>query len=75
MLELGKGQDAGKFATSPMQQWFRDLTTPFFLRLFGNPKAYDRVYSYRVDWDASLVASPPSAGEKRHVVSHSAIFN
>lgn len=51
MYDVGKNGDAGKHATTPMQQWFRDLTTPFFLKLFANPKASDWMYSYRVNWN------------------------
>ncbi len=56
MFDLGQRSDSGKFVTSPTQQWFRDLTTPIFLKLFANPKASDWIYSYRVDWDAPVCA-------------------
>jgi 2-polyprenyl-6-methoxyphenol hydroxylase-like FAD-dependent oxidoreductase len=66
MFEVGKHGDAGKHAIGPIQQWFRDLTTPIFLKLFANPKASDWMYSYRVDWDASVsiikeAPTPPSS--------------
>lgn len=54
MFEVGKHGDAGKHAIGPIQQWFRDLTTPIFLKLFANPKASDWMYSYRVDWDVPV---------------------
>ena len=56
MFDLGQRSDSGKFVTSPTQQWYRDLTTPIFLKLFANPKASDWIYSYRVDWDAPVFA-------------------
>jgi 2-polyprenyl-6-methoxyphenol hydroxylase-like FAD-dependent oxidoreductase len=59
MLELGQRGDSGKFVTRPMQQWFRDLTTPIFFKLFANPKASEWIYSYNVDWDEPL-ESPAS---------------
>jgi hypothetical protein len=66
MFEVGKHGDAGKHAIGPIQQWFRDLTTPIFLKLFANPKASNWMYSYRVDWDAPVsiikdVPTPPSS--------------
>jgi 2-polyprenyl-6-methoxyphenol hydroxylase-like FAD-dependent oxidoreductase len=54
MFDLGQRSDSGKFVTHPLQQWFRDVTTPVFLRLFANPKASDWIYSYRVDWDTPI---------------------
>jgi len=66
MFDLGERGDSGKFVTGSMQQWFRDLTTPIFLRLFANPKASDWIYSYKVDWD-----SPVLAGARWHDVSGS----
>jgi len=37
--------------THPIQVWFRDRLTPFFLKHFANPAALDWVYSYQADWD------------------------
>jgi 2-polyprenyl-6-methoxyphenol hydroxylase-like FAD-dependent oxidoreductase len=54
MFDLGQRSDSGKFITRPLQQWFRDLTTPVFLKLFANPKSSDWIYSYRVDWDTPI---------------------
>ncbi len=54
MFELGEHGDSGKFMTSPLQQWFRDLSTPIFLKLFANPKASDWIYSYQVDSDTPV---------------------
>lgn len=54
MFDLGQRSDSGKFVTGPIQQWYRDLTTPIFLKLFANPKASDWIYSYRVNWDSPV---------------------
>ncbi len=70
MFELGERSDSGKFVTGPIQQWFRDLTTPIFLKLFANPKASDWIYSYQVDWDAPLAAHTLDPIEDEKVVSH-----
>jgi hypothetical protein len=70
MFEVGQRGDAGKFVTRPLQQWFRDLTTPIFLKLFANPKASDWIYSYRVNWDAPMTADMPDSTESREMVSH-----
>lgn len=56
MFEVGAKGDAGKHETRPTQQWFRDLLTPIFLKLFANPKASDWMYSYRINWDEKVSA-------------------
>lgn len=57
MYGVGRHGDSGKHVTGSLQQWFRDLTTPVFLKLFANPKASDWMYSYRVDWEKNVSAS------------------
>ena len=59
MYQAGQQGDSGKHATTAGQQWFRDLTTPFFLKLFANAKAADWMYSYRVNWDQPLSSHLP----------------
>jgi 2-polyprenyl-6-methoxyphenol hydroxylase-like FAD-dependent oxidoreductase len=54
IYEVGERGDSGKFLTSPLQQRYRDLVTPIFLKLFANPKASDWIYSYKVDWDTPM---------------------
>lgn len=56
MYAVGRRGDSGKFASTLMQRWVRDLTTPIFLTLFANPKASDWMYSYQVDWETPLEA-------------------
>ncbi len=55
MVQHGRNAGQGKVMTNPIQVWFRDLLTPFFLKLFANPAALDWVYSYQVDWDEPVV--------------------
>jgi len=69
MFELGQRGDSGKFVTRPIQQWFRDLTTPIFLKLFANPKASDWIYSYKVNWDEPLSVQADGSSENQEVVS------
>lgn len=57
MYDVGRRGDSGKHVTGSLQQWFRDMTTPVFLKLFANPKASDWMYSYRVDWEKNVSAS------------------
>lgn len=57
IYELGVNGDRGKHIVEPLQVWFRDLTTPIFLRLFANEKATSWVYSYRIDWNAKIEAA------------------
>ncbi|GCE28897.1 FAD-dependent oxidoreductase [Dictyobacter alpinus] len=54
IYQAGQQGDSGKHATTPSQQFFRDLTTPIFLKLFANPKASDWMYSYRINWNQPL---------------------
>jgi 2-polyprenyl-6-methoxyphenol hydroxylase-like FAD-dependent oxidoreductase len=54
MYEVGERSDSGKYAINPFKQWFRDVTTPFFLKRFANPNASDWMYSYRVDWNTKV---------------------
>jgi 2-polyprenyl-6-methoxyphenol hydroxylase-like FAD-dependent oxidoreductase len=51
MVRYGRSAGQGKVMTNAIQVWFRDLLTPFFLKLFANPAALDWGYSYKVDWD------------------------
>lgn len=51
MVQYGRSTGQAKIMTNPIQVWFRDTLTPFFLKLFANPAALDWVYSYQVDWD------------------------
>jgi 2-polyprenyl-6-methoxyphenol hydroxylase-like FAD-dependent oxidoreductase len=70
MFEVGERGDSGKHIIRPMQQWFRDLTTPIFLKLFANPKASDWMYSYRVDWDTPVSAYMPTSNESQAIENH-----
>ena len=56
MVQHGRSAGQGKVMTNPIQVSFRDMLTPFFLRLFANPAALDWVYSYQVDWDEPVKA-------------------
>jgi 2-polyprenyl-6-methoxyphenol hydroxylase-like FAD-dependent oxidoreductase len=66
MYKVGVQGDSGKHMVRPMQQWFRDLMSPIFLKLFANPKASNWMYSYRVDWDTPVVLTqdPASTGTR-----------
>jgi len=72
MLELGLRGDAGKHVSGSMQARWRDLMTAFFLRLFGNQKSVNWIYSYKVDWDAPLTADTPAPSQKRETASQGA---
>lgn len=69
MYEVGERGDSGKHIVNPMKQWFRDLTTPIFLKLFANPKASDWMYSYRIDWGTKLEVAAPIAEASRRTDS------
>jgi len=56
MIRYGRSTGQAKIMTNPIQVWFRDLLTPFFLKHFANPAALDWVYSYQVDWDEPVKA-------------------
>lgn len=61
IYKLGVNGDLGKHKIRPMDVWFRDLTTPIFLKLFANEKASAWIYSYRVDWETKVKAAVPAA--------------
>ena len=61
MYKVGVQGDSGKHMVRPMQQWFRDLMSPIFLKLFANPKASKWMYSYRVDWETPVVLTQDPA--------------
>jgi 2-polyprenyl-6-methoxyphenol hydroxylase-like FAD-dependent oxidoreductase len=69
MYEVGERGDAGKYVVEPLKQWFRDLTTPIFLKLFANPKASDWMYSYRLDWDEPIRAERSALRRGQETVS------
>jgi 2-polyprenyl-6-methoxyphenol hydroxylase-like FAD-dependent oxidoreductase len=58
MVKHGRNAGQGKVITNPIAVSFRDLLTPFFLKLFANPAALDWVYSYKVNWDEKVHATP-----------------
>ncbi|GLV55265.1 FAD-dependent oxidoreductase [Dictyobacter sp. S3.2.2.5] len=65
MYDAGKRGDSGKFVMGPRKQWFRDLTTPIFLKLFANPKASDWMYAYRTEWDKKADLTAISSGAEK----------
>ncbi len=69
MHQAGVQDDSGKFATRPVQQWFRDLTAPIFLKLFANPKVSEWMYSYRVDWDEPVSTSAGDVSGRREAAN------
>jgi 2-polyprenyl-6-methoxyphenol hydroxylase-like FAD-dependent oxidoreductase len=71
MYEVGERGDSGKYVINPFKQWFRDLTTPIFLKLFANPKASDWMYSYRIDWDKKVEGTTPDLTAEREKVNAS----
>jgi 2-polyprenyl-6-methoxyphenol hydroxylase-like FAD-dependent oxidoreductase len=57
MVRYGRSLGQAKVMT---HLWFRDLLTPFFLKLFANSAALDWVYSYKVDWDEHMASEERS---------------
>jgi len=70
MVKHGRNAGQGKVITNPLAVWFRDLLTPFFLKLFANPAALDWVYSYTVDWDEKVQTKPFQYREGKQEVLH-----
>jgi 2-polyprenyl-6-methoxyphenol hydroxylase-like FAD-dependent oxidoreductase len=69
MYEVGVKQDSGKFASGhPMQAWFRDLMTPFFLKRV-TPESLEWLYSYRVDWNTPIEARTSEVTESQKIAS------
>lgn len=69
MFDVGERGDSGKHVTQSAKQWFRDLTTPIFLKLFANEKASAWMYDYRVNWNARVTASGVTSRAKREPVN------
>jgi 2-polyprenyl-6-methoxyphenol hydroxylase-like FAD-dependent oxidoreductase len=70
MVQHGRNAGQGKVITNPIGVWFRDLLTPVFLKLFANPAALDWVYSYTVDWEEKVQATPFQLREGKQEVLH-----
>ena len=70
MVKHGRNAGQGKVITNPIGVWFRDLLTPFFLKLFASPAALDWVYSYTVDWEEKVQTRPLQYREGKQVVLH-----
>lgn len=70
MVRHGRNAGQGKVITNPIGVGFRDLLTPFFLKLFANPAALDWVYSYTVDWEEKVQATPFQHREGKQEVLH-----
>lgn len=69
IYQIGANGDLGKHKVKSLDVWFRDLTMPIFLKLFANEKASRWIYSYRVDWEAPVVAQAPATDERQKVAS------
>ncbi len=70
MVRHGRNAGQGKVITNPIGVGFRDLLTPFFLKLFANPAALDWVYSYTVDWEEKVQATPFQHREGKQEILH-----
>jgi len=70
MVKYGRSTGQAKIMTHPIQVWLRDLLTPLFLKLFANPAALDWVYSYTVDWEKKVQATPFQHREGKQEVLH-----
>ena len=70
MVKHGRNAGQGKVITNPIAVWFRDLLTPFFLKLFANPAALDWVYSYTVDWEEKVQTRDFQHREGKQEVLH-----
>jgi 2-polyprenyl-6-methoxyphenol hydroxylase-like FAD-dependent oxidoreductase len=60
MYTVGKYGDSGKHIHGTARQWFRDLTAPFFMKLFVSEKATSWMYSYRLDWEKPVQQEEPA---------------
>ena len=69
MYEVGVKGDSGKYETRPLQQWFRDLLTPIFLKLFVNPKASDWMFFYRVNCEVPVETRASDLVESQKIAS------
>ncbi len=58
MVQYAHSLGSWRAMTNPIQVWFWELLMPFFLKRSANPTATDWVYSFKVDWDAPVEATP-----------------
>jgi 2-polyprenyl-6-methoxyphenol hydroxylase-like FAD-dependent oxidoreductase len=58
MVQYAHSLGSWRVMTNPIQVWFWELLMPFFLQRSANPTATDWIYSYKVDWDAPVEATP-----------------
>jgi 2-polyprenyl-6-methoxyphenol hydroxylase-like FAD-dependent oxidoreductase len=70
VVKYGRRTGQAKIMTHPIQMWFRDLLTPFFLNLFANPAALDWIYSYTVEWEGKVHATPLQHREGKQELLH-----
>jgi 2-polyprenyl-6-methoxyphenol hydroxylase-like FAD-dependent oxidoreductase len=54
VVQYGHSLGTWRPMTSPIQAWIWERLMPFFLKRSANPTALDWLYSYQVDWDASV---------------------
>jgi 2-polyprenyl-6-methoxyphenol hydroxylase-like FAD-dependent oxidoreductase len=58
VVQYARSLGSWRVMTNPIQAWFWELLMPFFLKRSANPTALDWLYSYKVDWDASVEGTP-----------------
>ena len=58
VVQYARSLGSWRAMTNPIQVWFWELLMPFFLKRSANPTALDWLYSYQVDWDASVEETP-----------------
>ncbi|HEX6479424.1 MAG TPA: hypothetical protein VF043_11315 [Ktedonobacteraceae bacterium] len=58
VVQYAHSLSSWRVMTNPIQVWFWELLMPFFLKRSANPTALDWLYSYQVDWDASVEETP-----------------
>jgi 2-polyprenyl-6-methoxyphenol hydroxylase-like FAD-dependent oxidoreductase len=54
VVQYARSLGSWRVMTNPIQMWFWELLMPFFLKRSVNPTALDWLYSYQVEWDASV---------------------
>ena len=54
VVQYARSLGSWRAMTNPIQVWFWEMLMPLFLKRSANPTALDWLYSYTLEWDASV---------------------
>ena len=60
VVRFARARGSNKTTSGPISRWLRDLTLPFALKHFANPRSLDWLYSYKLPWDEPVTIAAPA---------------